>query len=128
MSDLQPTRLGPVQGSARMLQVVLTLAWVYLLNAGPVIGMALIALGVLTANPILRYAGALVLGLTGAILLNDLVQGLCRTRFPDRFLATIRACPRRRLAMIAPFALLLIASVAIAAWASFALLTHLAHR
>lgn len=110
--------LRPGRACARMTSVVLRLGWTYAVSLGPIAGLGLIIAGVLLGEPVPRFAGAMVLGLSGAVLLNDLVQGLAGGGFPLRFIVRIRTYPRGRLAMILPVAVLWMASLGILAWAS----------
>jgi hypothetical protein len=111
-------RLTPAGACLRMGGVVLRLAWAYAVAAGPFVGAALIVLGVLIDHATLRYTGALVLGVTASILLSDLACGLSGSCSPLGIIPGVRRAGGRRRALVLPFAILLLASIAVSIWAA----------
>lgn len=124
-SRTQQDGMRPTLAAARMGGVVLRLAWSYAVTLGPVVAVVLIVSGVLLGEPLLRYSGALLLGLSAAVLLNDVMRGLCGGGFPLSVLSRLRGYPPRRRAMIVPLAALLAVSLGVTIWASVGLVLYL---
>ena len=111
-------RLSPADACLRMGGVVLRLAWAYAISFGPFAGAAIIILGVLLDHAALRYTGALILGITASVLLSDFTCGLAGASSPFGIFPGMRRAGRRRVVLIVPFAVALLASIAVALWAA----------